>query len=86
MPLLFVINLSSIFDPSPLKCGKSLQGSSINDVINFSLILDPTPQKMWNALAWVQQVHKPADLWDITFCTPLIFGLLVCYVCAPTDF
>ena len=22
-----------------------------------------------NALAWVQRVHKPADLWDITFCT-----------------
>ena len=22
-----------------------------------------------NALAWVYCVHKPADLWDITFCT-----------------
>ena len=22
-----------------------------------------------NALARVQRVHKPADLWDITFCT-----------------
>ena len=22
-----------------------------------------------NALAWVQRVHKPADLLDITFCT-----------------
>ena len=22
-----------------------------------------------NALAQVQRVHKPADLWDITFCT-----------------
>ena len=22
-----------------------------------------------NALAWVQRVHKPADLWDITFYT-----------------
>ena len=22
-----------------------------------------------NALAWVQRVHKPADLWGITFCT-----------------
>ena len=22
-----------------------------------------------NALEWVQRVHKPADLWDITFCT-----------------
>ena len=22
-----------------------------------------------NALAWVQRVHAPADLWDITFCT-----------------
>ena len=22
-----------------------------------------------NALEWVQRVHEPADLWDITFCT-----------------
>ena len=22
-----------------------------------------------NALAWVQPVHEPADLWDITLCT-----------------
>jgi hypothetical protein len=22
-----------------------------------------------HALAWVQQVHKPADPWEITFCT-----------------
>ena len=22
-----------------------------------------------NALAWVQRVHEPIDLWDITFCT-----------------
>ena len=21
-----------------------------------------------NTLAWVQQVHEPVDLWDITFC------------------
>ena len=22
-----------------------------------------------NALAWVQRVHEPADLWDIAYCT-----------------
>ena len=22
-----------------------------------------------NALAWVQRVHEPADLWEIIFCT-----------------
>jgi hypothetical protein len=22
-----------------------------------------------NALEWVQRVHEPADVWDITFCT-----------------
>ena len=25
--------------------------------------------ELGNALAWVQRVHKTADLWDITFCT-----------------
>ena len=27
-----------------------------------------------NALAQVQRVHKPADLWDITFCTHWFWG------------
>ena len=27
-----------------------------------------------NALAEVQRVHKPADLWDITFCTRWFWG------------
>ena len=27
-----------------------------------------------NALARVQRVHKPADLWDITFCTRWFWG------------
>ena len=26
-------------------------------------------EKAGNALARVQRVHEPADLWDITFCT-----------------
>ena len=30
---------------------------------------DPLANRTGNALARVQRVHKPADLWDIIFCT-----------------
>ena len=33
------------------------------------LLITADTQLAGNALAWVQLVHKPADLWDITFCT-----------------
>ena len=34
-----------------------------------------------NALARVQRVHEPVDLWDITFCNPLILRLLHSTMC-----
>ena len=34
-----------------------------------------------NALARVQRVHEPADLWDITFLHPLILRLLLLSMC-----
>ena len=50
--------------------------SSSSFTFQFSSILSQfkigwtRPQVMsGNALAQVQRVHKPADLWDITFCT-----------------
>ena len=45
----------------------------------LTLIQDPSKERVCaiaapkktsgNALAWVQWVHEPVDLWDITFCT-----------------
>ena len=36
---------------------------------NLANIMDLYFQVAGNALARVQRVHEPADLWDITFCT-----------------
>jgi hypothetical protein len=41
-------------------------------------------QHAGNALAQVQWVHKPADLWDITFLRPMILRILV--ICAHANF
>ena len=40
-----------------------------------------------NALARVQQVHEPADLWDITFCTSWFWGPELSFIeqTAPAD-
>jgi hypothetical protein len=37
--------------------------------VNFVVNTVCTAVLAGNALARVQRVHEPADLWDITFCT-----------------
>jgi hypothetical protein len=40
-----------------------------------------------NALARVQRVHQPTDLWDITFCTRWFWGIELSFIeqTAPAD-
>ena len=50
----------------------------------LTLIQDPSKERVCaiaapkknsgNALAWVQRVHEPVDLWDITFCSRIFWG------------
>ena len=49
-------------------------------VFKFCHLKRLTSIRAGNALEWVQRVHEPADLWDITFCTRYL-GLKV--LCAP---
>ena len=47
----------------------------------------PNQKGTGNALARVQGVHEPADIWDITFCTHWFWGSELAFIeqTAPTD-